>query len=354
MFARSLYSHDGVSPSPKHVARPNPAKRRAKSDADSTLGRDSPLLSPLRYPGGKRRLVRYLDRLFQLNELRPEVFVEPFAGGASVSLYVLERELAERVILVDRDPLVSGFWKTVFDEAGSEWLIEQVRTIPVTLANWHRFRVRRLSNDRMRALACLFLNRTSFSGILHSGAGPIGGRKQQSNYLIGCRFPRETLIRRIRRLAAIRDRVTVWAESWKRSVARVAQMSAAGSIGSVCYYFDPPFFEKADRLYRFAFSERDHADLRDLVLTLDDSWILSYDVADELHRLWGCASSRRAHIELLYNMPQRVATEAILSNLDLPGLYDGAPPTRTEAVRVAKGKPAAPVIAWTPIRAAKT
>jgi D12 class N6 adenine-specific DNA methyltransferase len=41
--------------------------------------------SPLRYPGGKRRLVPYVAALLQANALQPDVLVEPFAGGASVA-----------------------------------------------------------------------------------------------------------------------------------------------------------------------------------------------------------------------------------------------------------------------------
>src|SRR5690606_17733209 len=48
------------------------------------------------------------------------------------------------------------------------------------------------------ALKCLFLNRTTFSGILHGSAGPIGGRSQRSRYDIACRFPLEGLAQRIR------------------------------------------------------------------------------------------------------------------------------------------------------------
>ena len=326
-------------------------------DALPPKRRRGPLLSPLRYPGGKRRLVRYMDRFFELNELRPDLFVEPFAGGASVSLHVLQRGLAERVILVDRDPLVAGFWKTVFDLAGSEWLINQVETIPVTLERWHYFKEAQPANDRERALACLFLNRTSFSGILHWRAGPLGGHAQRSDYPIGCRFPRETLVRRIREISAYRDRVTVWGESWRRALTRVAQMQEARTVGSVCYYLDPPFFEKADHLYRHHFEERDHAELRDALLVLEEDWILSYDVAEGLHRLWDGADSRRAHIELLYNMPQRVAREAILSNLDLPGLQpDAVPPTvgdPPETGATPDEARLAPIIAWTPVRAAR-
>jgi len=41
------------------------------------------VLSPLRYPGGKRRLAPYVAAALAENDLRPDLFVEPYAGGAA-------------------------------------------------------------------------------------------------------------------------------------------------------------------------------------------------------------------------------------------------------------------------------
>src|ERR1051325_3785890 len=61
-------------------------------------------LSPFRYPGGKSWLRGHvLDWLATL-PVRPKVFIEPFAGGASVGLAVAELCLADEVHLIERDP----------------------------------------------------------------------------------------------------------------------------------------------------------------------------------------------------------------------------------------------------------
>ncbi len=44
------------------------------------------LTSPLRYPGSKRQLSRYVQDVLELNELHPTLYVEPFVGGASAEL----------------------------------------------------------------------------------------------------------------------------------------------------------------------------------------------------------------------------------------------------------------------------
>ena len=142
------------------------------------------IFSPLRYPGAKRRLPATWLRCCA-SDLRPKLFVEPFAGGASVALALLNDGLVQKIALGERDPLVAGFWKVVFREP--EWLIEQIGNAPVTVRQWHQFWAGGFRSDRERALACLFLNRTSFSGILSDSAGPIGGYEQKSEYKIDCR-----------------------------------------------------------------------------------------------------------------------------------------------------------------------
>ncbi len=49
-------------------------------------------ISPLRYPGGKRKLAPFIADLIAKSNVRPELFVEPFAGGASVSVSLLEAD----------------------------------------------------------------------------------------------------------------------------------------------------------------------------------------------------------------------------------------------------------------------
>lgn len=55
------------------------------------------VLSPLRYPGGKRRLMPYVAAALSANGLEPDLFVEPFAGGASVALELLATEKVRRI-----------------------------------------------------------------------------------------------------------------------------------------------------------------------------------------------------------------------------------------------------------------
>ncbi|MFG1925612.1 DNA adenine methylase [Cryptosporangium sp. NPDC048952] len=239
------------------------------------------LPSPLRYPGAKRQLVRMFNEL--LLDRPARTFVEPFAGGASIGLHVAVNGLAEKVVLGEADELLYAFWATACAEP--EWLIDVIQSIPVTVENWERFKANPGSTTRDRATSCLFLNRTSFSGILHWRAGPIGGRKQQSKYKIDCRFPRDEIARRVKAVGelAASGRIADVVKGDYQDVLGVAKRQYGPEL---LLYLDPPFFAKAQTLYRLSFEQSDHKRLADYLLGCSIPWVLSYDYHPAIEDLY--------------------------------------------------------------------
>lgn len=280
-----------MAPTTRLKGKPNqPRKAFARRTAS--------IVSPLRYPGGKRRLAGYIAAAIRLNGLRPKLFVEPFAGGASVALQLLNDGLVDSIALGEKDPLLAGFWKTVFTD--HEWLIEKLHNTKPTLTNWDHFKSGRHQTDRQYALACIFLNRTSFSGIIAPGAGPLGGRAQVSAYPIGCRYAVELITKRITQAAQLAERVLfVNHGDWQHTVRRVK--ARRHPTGEVLYYFDPPFYYKADNLYRFFFDEANHRRLHDALGSLGQPWILSYDAAEPIIEIYQHNGIGPKRVELLYS-----------------------------------------------------
>ena len=202
---------------------PGSVQHLVDPSADDESVRARKQLSPLRYPGGKRKLVPYVQAVLKANGLCPDVFVEPFAGGASVALELAATRAVAQIGLADRDPYIAAFWETVFFDC--DWLCRQVEEIEVTLETWERMKKTRFRSRRSLALACLFLNRTSFNGTLQSRAGPIGGKSQVSRYAIDCRFPRKRLIKRLRACEQL---------ATEQRVAFVEAGSALNIIGREC------------------------------------------------------------------------------------------------------------------------
>jgi DNA adenine methylase len=207
--------------------------------------------------------------------------LEPFAGGAAVSLAFLEADIVDEVVLADLDPMIAAFWSVVFS-SDNPILAERIRSTEITLDRWMELKGSDPKDRLDLAFTCIYLNRTSFSGSLARSTGPIGGQKQASKYQIGCRFNREFIAQRIEALMRFKGRVRVYNRDFRQLVAafRAAHREKCPQWRSF-WYLDPPFFHKADKLYRYSFEEEDHTALRNLLDRLDGHWLLSYDMCQE-------------------------------------------------------------------------
>jgi len=277
--------------------------------------------SILRYPGSKARLAGFIAKTILLNGFHRPIFVEPFCGGASISIALLESNIVREVVINDIDPMVSSLWECVFSINDAKWLAESIMQVPLTLKYWQHQKSLNPTNLRELALKCLYLNRTSFSGILHSSAGPIGGRAQEK-WDIGCRFNRKKLSARILELSHLSNRVrTITQNSWRDICEKWRDKE------DVFFYLDPPFYNKANRLYRFVFNDAEHQSLCNYLKTLECPWVLSYDNAKEIRGLYDDKKLRARIIDNTYSAHpiggnSFIGREVVYSNLKglpLPG-----------------------------------
>lgn len=150
-------------------------------------------MNPLRYPGAKSKLFKYIKTLIAKNELNGCTFYEPFAGSATLSWQLLDEGLISQAVINEKDPLLYHFWKSVFFH--TDELVNMIKKMDINIDTWNecvRYKEDAyLSNKETYQIgfAGLFLNRTNFSGILK--AGPIGGKAQTSKYKLDCRFNKE-------------------------------------------------------------------------------------------------------------------------------------------------------------------
>src|SRR5438067_6981748 len=84
-----------------------------------------PQRSPFRYPGGKTWLVPHVRAWLRSLPKKPQVFVEPFAGGGIISLTAAFEDLADKVLMVELDHEVAALWKTILSDENA-WLCEQI------------------------------------------------------------------------------------------------------------------------------------------------------------------------------------------------------------------------------------
>lgn len=253
-------------------------------------------LSPLRYPGGKAKLAPYIQKLINSNNLCDGVYVEPYAGGASVALSLLFGEFVDRVIINDKDRSIYSFWYSVINETDN--LCRLIFDTRVDVDEWHRQKLVQNNKDEENLLSLgfstFFLNRTNRSGILK--AGVIGGFNQQGNYKIDARFKKQDLIKRILQIADYSDRIELYNEDAVVFLNQIKESLPDKSL----LYLDPPYYVKGKGLYLNYYNDSDHQKIADTMVKFNDvRWIITYDNIPYIEALY--KDFRKSTFELNYS-----------------------------------------------------
>ena len=161
------------------------------------------------------------------------------------------------------------------------------------------------------AVATLYLNRVNRSGILKGGV--IGGKKQNGNYKMDCRFNKEDLIFKIKSINEKRDYIQVYnlhaidfLETVKKNIK-----------GKALFYLDPPYYNQGSNLYTNFFKSKDHEILCNYVKNLNDyNWIVTYDNVPEIMDLY--KNFKPKEYDISYSTERkRIGKELLISNMNI-------------------------------------
>lgn len=243
--------------------------------------------SPLRYPGGKRRLANFMKLLMRTNDLLDGEYAEAYAGGAAIALELLFGEYVKRIHINDLDDALYAFWWSVLNE--TETLCQRIRDVPVTVDEWEKQREVLQSHEPGiidLGLATFFLNRTNRSGIITGGV--IGGKSQSGKWKINARFNKEDLINRIEKIGRFSDRVELYNIEGTNFIKKADLFLPNKSL----IYIDPPYYVAGKQnLYANFYEHEDHLRVASEVKNLSKSWVVSYDNVKEIRNIYSKESN---------------------------------------------------------------
>ncbi len=239
--------------------------------------------SPLRYPGGKNILSNYIINLIYENELQGCTYIEPFAGGASVALKLLLERHVDNVIINDFDRAIYAFWYSVINF--TEELCELINSTEITIDEWYKQKEIQNNKDNEEILklgfSTLFLNRTNRSGIIK--AGVMGGKNQDGQYKLDCRFNKCEIINRIKLIGNRRQSISLYNLDTNVLIEQVILNLNERALT----FFDPPYYKKGSSLYVNFFKHDDHLELSTQIKNIENvNWIVTYDYVDEICNMY--------------------------------------------------------------------
>ena len=242
--------------------------------------------TPLRYPGGKTQLAKFVQHTIEINNIVSPIYCEPFCGGAGVAIDLLLGHKVDSIILNDFDICIYSIWNAILND--TNLLLQRIHDTPVNMKVWHE--QHRIYGDLKAtgeysielAFATFFLNRTNMSGIITGG--PIGGLEQKGNYKLDCRYNKGTLKKKIQDIAAAHERIQLY------------HMDAADLIRTILVhqdperlfvFFDPPYYQQGKNLYKNAFNDDGHVALSDAIREMNAfKWILTYDNHQRIQEIY--------------------------------------------------------------------
>lgn len=256
--------------------------------------------SPFRYPGGKTWLVPIVRRWLASYEQPLKHLVEPFAGGAIVSLSALFDSLTERVTLIERDSNVGAVWQIITNGDAPE-LAKMILDFECTEDNALKLFSKTLLPDDIlgRAFATIVRNRVQHGGIMAPGASLM--RNGENGRGIASRWYPETLRNRLLDLHIFHSRICFQSGDGIKFI-----RDNAANVEMV-WFIDPPYTVAGRRLYLH--SEIDHEELFEETAKLCGVFLMTYDDTEQIRSL------AKKHSFEIAKVPMKNTHHAIMSEL---------------------------------------
>lgn len=273
----------------------------------------------IRYPGSKAKISRRIvasafppEWFLDLWQSRLTCYCEPFFGSGALGWDILGEIAGKvcRLVLNDLDPGIAALWRSVRDAPRE--LIHLVAAFRPSTDAFYRFKEQDGDTSLdpvVLGFQKLALHQTSFSGLGYKSGGPLGGRKQRSEYNTDCRWNAARIATHImarHRLMQQYSHVDILNEDFAPVLDSLPD--------NAFVYLDPPYYVQGEALYRHAMTDADHKRLANQLRRARFRWVLSYDDHPRIRELYAWA-----RIESFFMTPtvQRATTKQRRKNSEV-------------------------------------
>ncbi|MEO6252151.1 MAG: DNA adenine methylase [Ferruginibacter sp.] len=200
--------------------------------------------------------------------------MEPFAGGAIVSLTAAFEKMAEHITMIEIDEEIAAVWEVILN-GENKWLANKNFSYDLTHSNVKS----ELENPNKKlqdiAFCTILKNRVFHGGILVKGSGMI--KNGENGKGITSRWYPKTLRDRILAINYVKDNITFFSGD----AFEVLEQNLNNT--NAYFFIDPPYTIAGKRLYTYF--EIDHERLFELTTQLIGKFMLTYDDTPEIRLL---------------------------------------------------------------------
>ena len=272
--------------------------------------------SPLRYPGGKSRALKFLSQFLpkDIDEFR-----EPFFGGGSLGLYVAQNHSKTKIYANDLNYELFCFWQSLQrDCAGLISGILELKRRFTEGRELYNFILSRRNDDLSeltRGIDFFILNRITFSGVVDSG-----GYSQKA---YDSRFTPSS-IERLETTSKILGNFAFSHKDYKDFL-QDKNSDEKGDKKSVFLFLDPPYFSASkSKLYGkkgILHTTFNHYELCEVLKSTKHKFLLTYDDSAFIRDLYKDFCLKEWSLQYgMNNFKQTNAPkgkELLISNFDL-------------------------------------
>lgn len=268
-------------------------------------------LSPLRYPGGKASIFSMANDVIESHGYTGGQYIEPYAGGCGLALTLFFSGIVSELYLNDIDRSIWALWHSILND--TDRLVSRIAEIPIDMNEWYIQKAIQDNKENAEiidlAVSTLYLNRTNRSGIIK--AGVIGGKNQDGNYKMDCRFNRERLAEQIVHISNHRDKISFYNMDAVDFISYIEELNLNKPILMV----DPPYYNKGQSLYTNFYKHNDHVDIATKLKKTSLPWLLTYDNTPEISKLY--SGFNQYHFSINYSAAnKRKGTELFITSTD--------------------------------------
>lgn len=267
-----------------------------------SIGATREMVSPFRYCGGKFYAVKHILPVVLAYE--HDEYREPFVGGGTV---FFAKPKVRHNWISDLEPDLITTYQVIADPVKRRKLIKKLSVESATKIRHAEIKNFQASKDIDVAFKTYYLNRTSYSGIIHV---PAWGYKE------GKSAPPSSWAKKIEPAGEKLEGVTVSNLDFEEVVCH----KPVGQ--SVLMYLDPPYFNADQkRAYRKPFTKIDHERLASVLKSSKHGFCLSYDDCSEVRKLYSWANIHEA--SWIYasadcrQVQRKEGNELIITNYDI-------------------------------------